>query len=39
LPGSINCNKEIANVAVFPVPDYAWAIVSLPLRMGKIPFC
>jgi len=39
LPGSINYNKAIAKVAVFPVPDWACAIVSLDLRIGKIPFC
>jgi hypothetical protein len=26
-------------VAVFPVPDCAWAITSRPLRMGAIALC
>jgi hypothetical protein len=26
-------------VAVLPVPDWAWAIMSFPLMTGMIPFC
>lgn len=27
------------NVAVFPVPDWAWAITSRPLVTGTIALC
>ena len=37
--GSTNCRTPIANVAVFPVPDWAWAMVSFLLTTGRIPFC
>jgi len=30
---SITCNIEIENAAFFPVPDYAWAIVSRLLQI------
>jgi hypothetical protein len=26
----------MAKVAVFPVPDWAWAMVSLPWMMGRM---
>jgi len=29
----------IENVAVFPIPDCAYAMVSRFLRRGAIPFC
>jgi hypothetical protein len=35
---SITCKTPMEKVAVFPVPDYAYAIVSLPLIKGIIPF-
>lgn len=37
--GSIDYRVEIVNVPVFPVPDWAYAIVSLPWMTGRIPFC
>lgn len=37
--GSINWRTPMENVAVFPVPDWAWAMVSLLLTTGRIPFC
>jgi hypothetical protein len=33
---SIACKVEIENVAVLPVPDWAWAITSRPLMIGTI---
>lgn len=35
---SIFCSIPIANVAVFPVPDWACPIVSLNFSIGNIPF-
>jgi hypothetical protein len=37
--GSISCKTPIENVAVLPVPDWAWAIVSFLLITGRIPRC
>lgn len=34
--GSSCCNIEMANVAVLPVPDCAWAITSWPKCEQKI---
>ena len=36
---SMTCKSPIENVAVLPVPDWAWATVSLLLMTGKIPLC
>lgn len=36
---SMTCKAEMEKVAVLPVPDWAWAIVSLPLVIGIIPHC
>ena len=36
---SILCKMAIEKVAVFPVPDCACAITSLPLVMGLIALC
>lgn len=33
------CKIEMENVAVLPVPDWAWAITSLPLTIGLIDRC
>jgi hypothetical protein len=33
------CRIEIENVAVLPVPDWAWAITSLPLTTGMMARC
>jgi len=33
---SIICKVPIAKVAVFPVPDWAWAMVSLPSIIGRM---
>ena len=35
----MDCSIEIENVAVFPVPDWACAMTSLPLRSGRIALC
>ncbi len=37
--GSIDWRTPMEKVAVFPVPDWAWAIVSFLLTTGRIPFC
>ena len=37
--GSMRCRSPIEKVAVLPVPDCAWAMVSLLLITGIIPFC
>jgi hypothetical protein len=37
--GSISWSTPIAKVAVLPVPDWAWAMVSFLLMTGNIPFC
>ena len=38
-PVSIFSRIAIENVAVFPVPDCAWAITSSPLMHGTIARC
>lgn len=30
---------EMLNVAVFPVPDWAWAMTSRPETMGRMARC
>jgi len=37
--GSSSWRTPIEKVAVLPVPDCAWAIVSFLLTTGRIPFC
>lgn len=39
IDGSTIYKVAIENVAVLPVPDYAYAIVSIPFNKGRIPFC
>ena len=36
---SHSSKAPITKVPVFPDPDCAWAIVSLPFMIGNIPFC
>jgi hypothetical protein len=37
--GSMRWRRPIEKVAVLPVPDCAWAMVSLLLMTGMMPFC
>jgi hypothetical protein len=36
---SISWRSPMAKVAVLPVPDWAWAMVSRLLMTGMMPFC
>lgn len=35
----MDCRMEMLNVAVLPVPDWAWAMTSRPETMGRMARC